>query len=297
MRASFGIGAEPALTALTAMECDCCDDHPRLTANGRLRLGMPQLSGLGLSETWLLEKCGDIHWSLICEWMGRPSQTLRDGAGNRVYPSFIALCVAGGLAGYGESDSLSYESALTRSSGTRFESRHLWSSGSQQLEVGMVSIFLRRRDRRGNHLERVEIPGAPAFGPLWRMSDLERSFRDQRARPAGTAPSLAEFVWQPALALDYNGAGLLYFARYHQLVERAEVAWFGETADSCYGLNRRETYYFANLSPGEAVRVGFQKAFDADGIRRHEAEIRCAGDGRLMARVLTSKARREFPAH
>jgi hypothetical protein len=75
-------------------------------------------------------------------------------------------------------------------------------------------------------------------------------------------------TWQPTRPLDYNDAGLLYFARYHRRVERAEVPVLRKTSARCCAVADREMC-----------------------ARPRTAEIRRARDGRRMARVITLKRR------
>jgi probable biosynthetic protein (TIGR04099 family) len=264
--------------------------------SGRLQLGMPQLSGVGLSETWLLEQCGDLHWAMICDRLGSASHELRDGSGQRIYPSFVALRVhSEGLDGFGEGDALQYSSKLIQRSRTRFESSHRWECGSNAVEVEMLSVFLRRRHGNANDLEEADPPSPADFRSDAVVSNLERTFRDQKRSRTGKPEIVHSCTWLPTLALDFNGARLLYFARYHQIVERAESSAFGETLETCYALQRRETCYFANLDPGESVTVSLSEVKSADAFRRHQAEISRVRDGRLMARVVTCK--RRFAMH
>ncbi|HLJ51551.1 MAG TPA: Pnap_2097 family protein [Bryobacteraceae bacterium] len=252
---------------------------------------MPQLCGVGLSETWLLEKCGDVHWTMICERIGALSHELKDSAGRRVYASFVATRISGsGLGGLTEGDMLHYESRLEHLNSTCSESLHRWDCGETSVVVEMLSVFLRRRDNWGNELTRVVIPGVTEslYGS---HSDIQDRFRRQKRRPGSAQPILSGCTWQPTLTLDYNGAGLLYFARFHELVERGEVALLGESSEACYAVENRETYYFANMNPGEGVTVAFTDLLNTDQARRHQAEIRHASDGRLMSRVITSKKR------
>ena len=260
---------------------------------GSVTLGMPQLSGVGLSETWLLETSGDLHWSMVCHRLGAPSHELRDALGRRVYISFVAVRVTSEcIDQFMEGDLLRYASSLIQCSPTRFESRHSWHCGSKTVEVEMLSIFLRRREDRGNALEEAQPARTSEAGPGAGATDLERAFRNQLWKRGGRRALQHECAWQPTLALDYNGAGLLYFARYHQIVERAEASVAGESADVSYALERRETYYFGNLDAGESVTVGLSEVSSAGRPRRHQAEIRRSRDGRLMARIVTVKKRR-----
>jgi probable biosynthetic protein (TIGR04098 family) len=103
----------PAIAFSQAASVPGACNEEALTRMGNVQLGMPQLSGVGLSETWLLEKCGDLHWAMICDRVGGRSHEMQDGSGHRVYSSFVALRVTSqGLDGFSEGDTLHHSSAL-----------------------------------------------------------------------------------------------------------------------------------------------------------------------------------------
>jgi probable biosynthetic protein (TIGR04099 family) len=141
---------------------------------------MPQLSGVGLSETWLLETCGDLHWSMICHGLGVPSHELRDALGRRIYISFIAVQVSSTyLNAFREGDLVQHSSSLVQRSATRFESVHRWVCGSKAVDVEMLSTFLCRRGDGGNALEEAQLAGLPESTLGSTPSHLERAIRSQ----------------------------------------------------------------------------------------------------------------------
>ena len=55
---------------------------------------LPQTDATGLSENWLFKHCGEMHWDYLCAAMGVSgvnSQEMRDDAGRRLYPTFVAI--------------------------------------------------------------------------------------------------------------------------------------------------------------------------------------------------------------
>ena len=55
---------------------------------------LPQTDATGLSENWLFKHCGEMHWDHLCAAMGVSgvnSQDMRDDAGKRLYPTFVAI--------------------------------------------------------------------------------------------------------------------------------------------------------------------------------------------------------------
>ena len=49
----------------------------------------------GLSESWILKECGDIHWELLAELHRTCPEELADKEGNRLYPSILAFSLRG----------------------------------------------------------------------------------------------------------------------------------------------------------------------------------------------------------
>jgi probable biosynthetic protein (TIGR04099 family) len=259
---------------------------------GFVTVGMPQMNGVGLSETWLLERCGELHWELVSEYVGKQPTDLVDSLGRRVYASFVAIDIKGApFHCFREGEQLRHASRLVGSWKTRIESDHSWQGPSGCVAVRMLSVFLIRKDERLNDLAE---PSAEWLSKLQRLpqsrnSDLELAFRSEERAPTDTHLPMLSF--RPTLALDFNGARLLYFARYHQFIERAETELLGEETDQCYSIKERSLLYFSNINPGESVSVSFSSLLDSPTERKSTADLVRTIDRKLLARVTTVKQR------
>src|SRR4051812_14592113 len=57
----------------------------------RVRVGMPHLDAGGLAENWLYRWAGELHWEAIGRRLAVSSEELRGAAGERLYPTFVAV--------------------------------------------------------------------------------------------------------------------------------------------------------------------------------------------------------------
>lgn len=89
---------------------------------------MPQLRLSGLTETWLLKACGDLHWRLLADLAGLDAPDFRDDRGAPPHAAFCALAEDDlRLELFSEHDRLRIVSDLAQVSASRFVSRHrLW---------------------------------------------------------------------------------------------------------------------------------------------------------------------------
>lgn len=271
-------------------------------------LGMPQLALTGLSEGWLMRECGSRHWSAIAAHFQLPPERLADCAGHRLYPSFLATRLTGdALGAFGEGDSVELRTQLTRLSRNRFWSRHRVSArrSGTTVAVEMISALLKRERARDNtSLREGDVrrrhPFQDADGPEERC-DLLAADKAMRSRLREvrldaddddvTAP-VFRYRYRPLPASDFNGAGLLYFASYHAIVDRAEWERRPVAASLEWTTTRRDAFFFANINPGDQVDVLLAATPAGPQERRHRAWLFRVSDGRLMAEVATVKAGR-----
>jgi probable biosynthetic protein (TIGR04098 family) len=277
-----------------------------LSAAEFVRLGMPHLALSGLSEGWLLRECGARHWSAIGARLGVRPGDLRDGAGHRLYPSFLATRLEGDpLAAFAEGDIVEITTHLWPLSPSRSITRHLLTAfrSGATVTVEMVSALLKRERARDNaSLREADAPRWDAradTGIRAVPSELlaaDKAIRN-RARGAGGEADAGDdpgacrhrFRYRPLPASDFNGAGLLYFASYHAIVDRAEWDWRPGAEAAAWTTARRDTFFFANVNPGDEVEVVLAIAPPANGAVRHRARLSRVSDGRPIAEAITVK--------
>lgn len=229
--------------------------------DGSVLLGMPQLSGTGLSETWLLKELGHRHWMGLAKAAGLDVPDFRDEAGGPVYAAFCAIRIEGARFEIGaENGRLSIATSLSRVSRTQVLSRHaLTIDGLAAGTVEMVSAFVKRTGISNHAIARVPIAG---LGPVDQsdsdLPELAASFRSRRiSRHLGfdlteDAVDGATCSFDPCPAQDFNGAGFLYFTSFLGFIDRAE--WQLDHGRSA-PMRRREAYYYGNMDAGERLHV------------------------------------------
>ena len=224
-------------------------------ARARWRLGMPQLDACGLSEHWLQKACGDRHWQALARLCGRAPQDWRDVHGQRVYAAFAYLRLGGArLAQACEGEVLQVRSEAHAIGRSQAWSRHQLGVGGARLGcLDLLSVFVGRADGFSNRsVRRVELrnedtPPPPAAAALLARAKLLRGAVAQQ-------PAMATVDVLPCPRNDFNGAGLLYFASFTALADRALWQWGRLTRQEA--VLERECAFLGNLDPGTALRIG-----------------------------------------
>ncbi|MBS9477556.1 Pnap_2097 family protein [Ancylobacter radicis] len=279
-------------------------DPPSLAAGAveseiAFRLGMPQLSLAGLSETWLLKELGHRHWMLLAQMAGRDRPDFRDTDGAPVYAAFCALSVAhASFAALGENDAVVIRSHLRRISRTQCASRHVvLRDGRAMGEVELVSAFVRRGAGGGNHsVARVALDGFPAppagvslglpqRAAQLRAGRLSRHFGFDLDGPGGEA----RFEIDPCPAQDFNGAGFLYFSSFIAFIDRAEWHFDGRSASRAT-TRAREVFFHGNVDPGERLAVRWRAARRGEGVLTHHCRLERVSDGVCLADAFTERS-------
>jgi len=268
-----------------------------------MRLGMPQLALGGLSEAWLLMECGHRHWTLLERMLGVEARCMYDDRGCRMYASFVAVHESGAsLAHFQEADEIVLESRIAALTSKRVLSSH-FITGRGRVRIDMISAFVRKA--RPSDTDTEVLHGAewdrPGIRPLCPLAEIDSSLPalDRQIRrgldgdymglslqPSGLSPA---FVCRPCPAIDFNGVGLLYFARYIDFVDRAEWECMLAADGSRLATVERRIFYFANLSPGDSVKVELAGGPGSLGRMEHLSRISRVSDGRQMALVYTRK--------
>ncbi|MGA3078583.1 MAG: Pnap_2097 family protein [Bryobacteraceae bacterium] len=268
-----------------------------------MRLGMPQLALGGLSESWLLMECGHRHWTLLERMLGVEARGMHDDRGCRMYASFVAVHESGAsLAHFQEADEIVLESRIAALTSKRALSSH-FITGHGQVRIDMISAFVRKA--RPSDTDTEVLHGAewnwPGIRPLRPMAEIDSSLPalDRQVRrgfdgvymglslePSGQSQA---FVCRPCPAIDFNGVGLLYFARYIDFVDRAEWECMHTAASAHLVTVERRIFYFANLSPGDSVKIELVGGPASLGRMEHLSRVSRRSDGRQMALVYTRK--------
>lgn len=244
-----------------------------------VQVSMPQMAVRGLSENWLFKYCGDKHWQELCRRHGVASHALQDEQGERVYSSFVAIRAryAAPLCSVGENDQIDFDIALSRFGPAVIHSMHTGSVGGKAfLSVEMITKFVARQRNHSNDLRQTSIR-AKTIEPVVELDAppaLTRDFQTVRGEKAyriaaegdvlPVADCVGEATYTPNPFVDYNGAGLLYFASYPAISDHLErlilmqATGYGAIADRDWALLgstlSRDIFYFGNLDLGQSIR-------------------------------------------
>jgi probable biosynthetic protein (TIGR04098 family) len=278
----------------------------------RVRVGMPHLDAGGLAENWLYRWAGELHWEAIGRRLAVSSEELRGAAGERLYPTFVAVRAryTPSLAAVRENDVLAAETDVVPCGRACAHGRVTVRAAHDpelRCELELLTTFA-VPERPG--VLRMTLP-APALAARWvppvtdpliarlakaarRGGPLDDNFSGPALAAAG-AP-LAQLRYEPSPYADYNGAGLLYFASYVTIAESAErqlVRRLGLSTERDWALAlspvRRDVFYYANLPLDDALTAelcGYTA--EADTVRTH-VRLRRASDDELMADIVTRK--------
>jgi probable biosynthetic protein (TIGR04098 family) len=277
---------------------------------------LPQTDATGLSENWLFKYSGERHWDYLCAAMGVSgvnAEEMRDNAGNRLYPTFLAIKgrYATPLCKVQMDQHFQTGVKLNHYGRAFFHSTITFRNEEARFDLEMLTTFVARYKSGLNDL-RQSLPGAklvynstPSSSPppLLKLSQKLRHGEITNYEFVGHHLSISEndlnlqISFEPSPYIDYNGAGLLYFAAYptitdtleRQLVIRHELMegagdWAVRT--STVG---RDVFYYRNLNLGQRLTARL-KRFDRVGenIILHTA-LTAESDGAALADIFTAK--------
>jgi probable biosynthetic protein (TIGR04099 family) len=221
-----------------------------------------------------------------------------------MYASFVAIHVSGAsLAHFHEADQIVLSSRIAALSAMRFLSSH-FITGHRQVRIDMITAFVRKavpsdaaaevlqgtasrfsRRRTAGDIDEIDSV-LPSLDREIRRGRSEDRYLGLSLKPAGTSPAL---VCRPCPSIDFNGVGLLYFARYIDFVDRAEWECLSASGSTQEATVERRIFYFANLNPGDSVKIELLGRSTSLNRIEHLASISRVSDGRQMAFVYTRK--------
>ena len=277
---------------------------------------LPQTDASGLSENWLFKHCGEMHWDHLCGAMGISgvnSHHMRDESGKRLYPTFVAirgryatpLCTI-------EMDQRFHTTVRLNHFGRAFfHSTVTFENEETSFELEMLTTFVARNKSGLNDLHQ-SLPSAKlvynstplaSAPPLLKLSQAlrhgeikEYDFLDYRFSLSGNDLGL-QMSFEPSPYIDYNGAGLLYFAAYptiadtieRQLIDKNQLADSTRDWATQSSTVARDVFYFRNLDLGKSLLATI-KRFDSVGENRIlHTLLTSAVDGAPLAEIMTAK--------
>lgn len=277
--------------------------RPASALQQHYRAGMPQLGLYGLSENWLLKECGHLHWLAIAQAHGRALPEFADEAGHKSYAALTALHLHEAQLD-AVTENAPFSLAVRATSPGRaqhFSTQTLRTGTLRGARVELLSAFIRRAAGSNRSIVRAPVGGDSAEPGDRTLTDAALSLQ-ARARvfrtgggigrlglqPAAHGGALRSAVFTPCPHNDFNGAGLLYFASFQALADRAELAWHGLRPALTV---ERELYFYGNIDPGESVRAELLAERDDGDEYAHWIRLSRCADGVRIADALTRKRR------
>lgn len=283
-----------------------------------ISINMPQMAVIGLSENWLFRYSGDRHWQALCESLGTPSHELMDSEGNRLYPSFVAIRTRYSIPSSAvvENETFEVGTTLSRYGNAIFTSENMFHNKRCRLHIEMVTKFVARRFEGQNKLRNSSlrpevISSAPEQDlphPLLKSFQMMKSCTT-KSYAVNSKEIFDDPKFQPQVNIvvnpyiEFNGAGLLYFASYPTIADQVERLLVNEhelglgDRDWAFaaGTVARDIFYFGNLDVGEDI-CGTMKSFALDNDSTHGRIVKIhtslanAGSGAVLAEIYTIKS-------
>lgn len=253
-------------------------------------LGMPQLGGCGLSESWLQKTCGEIHWRGLARSLGRPAEEWTDAVGQRVYAAFGLVRLSQGRLDHArEGQQLELHSRMAPVGRSQAWSQHRLHTADGPIgTLEMLSVFVGRGEDGSNRSVR-RVPMRDAAGET---SPEALALADQaRALRLGTAAADwrtdgEALTYLPCPRSDFNGAGLVYFPSFTAWSDRALFGWGRLSATD--RVVARECLFMGNQDIGRPVELLWCGETESTAGRRLEVQVRCPEHRRLLAVVRTT---------
>lgn len=277
---------------------------------------LPQTDATGLSENWLFKHCGEMHWDYLCAAIGVSgvnSKEMRDDAGNQLYPTFLAIKgrYATPLSNVRMDQQFQTTVKLNHFGRAFFHSTIAFRNEETRFDLEMLTTFVARYRDGLNDLHQ-SLPSANlAYNstplnsppPLLKLSQALRHADITDYEFAGYHFSSSEnplnlqISFEPSPYIDYNGAGLLYFAAYptitdtlerHLVVRHELMEGSGDWAVRTSTV-ARDVFYYRNLNLGRRLTATL-KRFDRVGenIILHTT-LTAESDGAALADIFTAK--------
>ncbi len=276
-------------------------------------INMPQMAANGLSENWLFKFCGDLHWQALCTSLGTRSADLRDEAGARLYPTFVAIKArySGPLSGVCENDKFETTAQLSHFGKPFFHGLVKLFNQASAFELEMLTTFVSRQSEGRNDLLKgspaasfaytseglADAPDILKMSQRMRHGELERYAFNGCDLDLVSPPLDLRCEYEPSPYADFNGANLLYFAAYPTIcdtLERRMIMDASLTLDErdwalATSTIARDVYYYANLDIGVRLKARLNALIPRDEtIFQHTTLLR-APDDQPIADLFTAR--------
>lgn len=314
----------PAAVAIPARQGVWLDERGYL--HYPTEVGMPLTGRNNLGESPLLKMIGDLRWQHISLFSGVPSRLLADDTGERLYATFFYVEINFSedvpMAAFGENDQLHIVSSIKSSGGSVLDGYHWLLRGpvtelpqdpstlkvpyfrTSNIFVKMLqgAQWLKKSKPCQPGMAKIPEAGAPPdSADFCRVADQDNTFGGPPPGWLVLTPSPVEVFYDIVPDRDLNGAGLLYFANYPQILDIVErqvletklpVPFETEVVDQ-RTVVRRQTAYLSNASQSDRLRVQVTVAVEEAAATEAGANLpirlwlnfvmwRCSDDRKMM---------------
>ena len=277
---------------------------------------LPPTDATGLSDTWFFKHCGEIHLDYLCAAIGVSgvnSTEMRDDAGNRLYPTFLAIKgrYATPLSMVQMDQHFQTTVELSHFGRAFFHSTIAFGNEETRFELEMLTTFAARNKNELNDLHQ-SLPAANLVyksrplnsrPPILKLSQalrhreaMEYDFLGYHFAVSENALGL-QMSFEPSPYIDYNRAELLYFAAYPTIADTIERRLIGKhhlaDTDRDWAVQSstiaRDVFYYRNLDLGKTL-IATLKRFDRVGENVIlDTLLTNEVDGAPLAEIITAK--------
>jgi probable biosynthetic protein (TIGR04098 family) len=257
-----------------------------------------------------------MHWDYLCAAMGVSgvnSEEMRDDTGKRLYPTFLAIRgrYATPLSMVQMDQRFQTSVEIAHFGRVFFHSTVTFSNEETRFELEMLTTFVARNKNGLNDLHQSLPPASLIYNsrslnsppPILKLSQALRHREVKEYDFLGYQFALFEnalslqMSFEPSPYIDYNGAGLLYFAAYPTIADTIERRLIGKhhLADTDRdwvaqsSTVARDVFYYRNLDLGKNL-IATLKRFDRVGedVILHTL-LTNEVDGAPLAEIITAK--------
>lgn len=285
-------------------------------------IGLPMTGRNNLGETPLLKLIGDLRWQHMSMFSGVPSGLLTDDTGERLYATFFYVEVnfseATPMAAFGENDQIHIVSSLKSSGGSVLDGCH-WllrgpvtdtpkdpsQCGAPHFRTSNIFVkmlqgaqWLKKSKPCQPGMDLIpDMATPPDSADLCREADRNNAFGSPPAGWLLLTPQPVEMYYNIVPDRDLNGAGLLYFANYPQILDilerevleqRLPISFETVVVDNRTVI-KRQTAYLSNACQTDRLRVHVSVAVEEPATPEEPIRLwlnyvmwRCSDDRKMM---------------
>lgn len=302
------------------------DDNGNL--HSPVEVGMPLTGRNNLGETPLLKLVGDLRWKHVEMFSGVPSKELCDDTGERLYATFFYVEAHfpefAPMAAYGENDRIHIVSSIRSSGGSVLDGFH-WlvrnpespltldeNSPAHGIPYIRTSNIFVKMLQGAEWLKRSKpcqpgfqsVPAStspPSTAEICRIADERGQFEDAPEDWIVLNREPVHCHYDIVPDRDLNGAGLLYFANYSQILDICEREILGTKLPILFEESvidnrttiRRQMAFLSNASQSDQIKVSatvaVENPFRTDSPEEQDIHLwmnflmeRCSDDRRML---------------